>query len=207
MFPSIVKCLYVEEAYKTRVEFVLGENEAEISAGPNSKKVDIRLIQCLEVFFSNQGCENWTDFEEKEDRLILTTTKATYKVSKTAQNASMFSDLKRFLDKVYDGSIKPLELRFESFDGGGPTFEMQTEDIGIYTWFKKRVYLDPNHEQQCGSGFDEVFTIFPLRPGKTSSTITGTSFITPPEIYHLECEVDEKLEIHSGFRQRPKEIL
>ncbi|MBR3737177.1 MAG: hypothetical protein IKN26_00420 [Eubacterium sp.] len=60
------------------------------------------------------------------------------------------------------------ELRFSSFDGGGPEYKVLIDDESVLTAELTREYYSPNHAEQCGSGYSgrgnapRLFTLFHL---------------------------------------------
>lgn len=86
-------------------------------------------------------------------------------------------------------------LRFSSFDGGGPEFQVSAEDPELLSWSALRDYGDQPHEEQTGSAYDWVLTLRGRKPGTTRLTVTGSSPIVEPESYVYTVTVDEALNL------------
>ena len=80
---------------------------------------------------------------------------------------------------------KSAVLEFHSFDGGGPKYSVSVADPEIveYTYSKK--YKDSNHAEQCGSGFDEVFTFKGKKSGETEVRVSFTSAVADGEELYI----------------------
>lgn len=63
------------------------------------------------------------------------------------------------------------ELRFRSFDGGGPQFTAEVEDPGLVRVEKSFRYDKRNHKKLDGAGYDVIFTFAGLKPGQTRLTL------------------------------------
>ena len=162
------------------------------------KKTDIRFIQSLDIFFDLCFPEEWGAFEDSDDadKLFLIRDGLEYQVSSDAGSdliTNMFSDLKRYFRCCFEGTARPCELRFDSFDGGGPEYEFRTEKKGIFTWYSSRRYYNADHEKLCGAGYDVVFSLFPMRSGISSAVITGDSPICPEPPQRIYVRVSEDL--------------
>ena len=92
-----------------------------------------------------------------------------------------------------DGSVA--ELRFHSFDGGGPEYKIIIDDPSVLTYEYRKEYIDPNHEELNGAGFTVIFTLRGLAPGKTLVTVRSSSPIIEEEEERYTVEVDDKLHV------------
>lgn len=66
-------------------------------------------------------------------------------------------------------------LSFESFDGGGPEFNVIIEDESIVSYSAVRKYAKEDHDMMTGAGYDEVFTFTGKKPGETYMLIEARS--------------------------------
>ena len=91
-----------------------------------------------------------------------------------------------------------LTLYYDSFDGGGPSYTVDIEDETILSCASEQRYLDANHEELDGAGFNVCFTFTGLRPGRTLVVVTADSpilgeavadcfFVTVDESLRLTC--------------------
>ncbi len=109
------------------------------------------------------------------------------------EGEGLFKECEQFLQCLYQEAPKPLVLTYPSFDGGGPSYTMTIHQPGIFTWFCRKVYHSPDHDQVCGAGFDYVYKLYPVRCGTASAVIRGASPICPEEKVSLKVCVDENL--------------
>ena len=86
-------------------------------------------------------------------------------------------------------------LRFSSFDGGGPEYELTAEDPSLITWTAKREYGSDHHELETGSSYEMVYTIRGAKPGTTGVTVLGSSPIIEPISRKYVVTVDEALNV------------
>ena len=85
------------------------------------------------------------------------------------------------------------ELRFSSFDGGGPEYKVLIDDESILTAELTREYYSPNHAEQCGSGYDVNIVFTAHSPGKTTVKIECRSPIAENFDSIYTAEVSEEL--------------
>lgn len=111
------------------------------------------------------------------------------------EDENVFEDIRRYLEVCFDEKLKPVRLSYHSFDGGGPEYTFVSEIKGIFTWYCERVYSKADHETLCGAGYEVVYTLYPLRKGKATALISGSSPIAPVEEERIYVEVDENLSI------------
>ena len=72
---------------------------------------------------------------------------------------------------------KEAVLSFDSFDGGGPSYNVKIEDESVAAYSQTHYYLNPNHDRQCGSGYEVKISFAGLKPGKTKAIIECRSDI------------------------------
>ena len=87
------------------------------------------------------------------------------------------------------------ELSFESFDGGGPDFNVVIEDGGIVSCECSREYNDPDHEETDGAGYRVKYSFTGLKPGETGMTIEERSPIADNLDHIYRVRVDEELHV------------
>ena len=93
----------------------------------------------------------------------------------------------------------PAVLSFDSFDGGGPEYEVEIGDPDLVSFTAKRSYASADHEEIDGAGYSVVYTFTGLKQGETQVRITGFSPITGCEIYVYSLDVDEMLNVTARF--------
>ena len=168
---------------------------------PEEKKMDIRFIQSLDIFFNLCPPEDWdapAENAEEVDRLFVKRDGHDYEVSSDAEIdfiPAMFEDLKRYFTCCFEGTIKPYDMYLHSFDGGGPEYEFKTEKKGIFTWYCEKHYQKADHEEMCGAGYDVIYSLFPMRKGKASALLTADSPICPDPPTRIFVDVSDKLEV------------
>ena len=70
---------------------------------------------------------------------------------------------------------KTATLRFDSFDGGGPEFDLHIEDESIVSYTELREYAREDHDEVTGAGYEVVFTFTGKKPGETEMLIEERS--------------------------------
>ena len=162
----------------------------------------------MDVFFDRYEIEHWQELPAREDAEPsvavdeITVAWADRTCTLSADRAlpqeetAIFTDLRRYMQYYYAGQIAPATISAHSFDGGGPSYRIEMGTKGIFTWFSQRHYLNANHEQLCGAGYDVSFAFYPLRPGKASALLFGDSPICPTNPKRILVEVDEQLQLH-----------
>lgn len=177
------------------------------NAGKERRHFDSEAIINLDYFFRFYDIDSWNDLprtereEGKEADWVLTLEydDGIYVLEDNAvlpeKESSLVNDLVRFFNAYHTGSYKTASLFFHSFDGGGATYSLHGEKNGVYTWGTERRYNNPNHDQMCGSGYDLIFTFYPLREGTVNATIKASSPIyTEPDVV-IEIKVDKYLNL------------
>lgn len=94
-----------------------------------------------------------------------------------------------------DNAMKTAKLSFDSFDGGGPSFEAILADPDLVSVQKSIEYNDPNHAEMEGSAFSVRFTFTGLRAGSSSLTIEERSPIAGNYDRSYTVTVDEALRV------------
>ena len=94
------------------------------------------------------------------------------------------------------GCGKKATLSFESFDGGGPDFNVVLADEGIVSYETEVKYRDPNHEKTDGSGYDKIITFTGLMPGETTVIVEERSPIADNLDHKYRITVDDELNVH-----------
>ena len=90
---------------------------------------------------------------------------------------------------------KEATLLFESFDGGGPSYNVKIDDESVVCFNLTKQYHRPEHNEMTGAGFTVKVTFFGLKAGRTAATITCRSPIADNYDAVYDIEVDEALNI------------
>ncbi|MCR5107362.1 MAG: hypothetical protein K6B28_04290 [Lachnospiraceae bacterium] len=90
---------------------------------------------------------------------------------------------------------KTASLSFESFDGGGPEFNVVIADESVVSFDSKAKYRDPDHEEMRGSGYDEIITFTGIKPGETTVIIEERSPIADNLDREYRVRVDDELNV------------
>lgn len=90
---------------------------------------------------------------------------------------------------------KMATLSFESFDGGGPEFNVVITDEEIVSYSRKVQYNDPDHEELNGAGYDVIITFTGLKPGETTMVIEERSPIADNLDHKYKVTVDDELNV------------
>ncbi len=94
---------------------------------------------------------------------------------------------------IADG--KTASLSFESFDGGGPEFNVEIADESIVSYASRSKYRDPDHGKMHGSGYDEIITFTGVKPGQTTVIIEERSPIADNLDHKYRVTVDDELNV------------
>lgn len=97
-------------------------------------------------------------------------------------------------DNDYAGE-KTASLSFESFDGGGPEFNVVIADESIVSYASKAKYRHPDHEKMHGSDYDEIITFTGIKPGETTVIIEERSPIADNLDHKYRLTVDDELNV------------
>ena len=94
---------------------------------------------------------------------------------------------------------KAAELHFESFDGGGPSFEVLIADAGIVRCSRSVHYSKPDHEEMTGAGYTVTLRFTGLAPGETELTVQARSPIAENSDMRYLARVDSALNVELEF--------
>jgi len=103
-----------------------------------------------------------------------------------------------FMNK--ESSSETVTLIYDSFDGGGPQYEVVVHDESIVSVSSNRKYHDADHEELDGASYDMIFTFCGLQEGKTKVEIIGESALTEENgvLEQYVLIVNEKLNIRKS---------
>ena len=90
---------------------------------------------------------------------------------------------------------KEVTLRFDSFDGGGPEYNVIIKDESIVSYTAVREYAKADHDMMTGAGYDMVYTFTGLKPGKTDMLIEARSPIADNFDINYRITVSEDLSV------------
>lgn len=90
---------------------------------------------------------------------------------------------------------KTASLSFESFDGGGPEFNVVIADESIVSYGSESKYRDTDHEKMHGAGYDEIITFTGLKPGETTVIVEERSPIADNLDHKYSIAVDDELNV------------
>ena len=88
-----------------------------------------------------------------------------------------------------------LTMVFDSFDGGGPSYDVIIQNPSIVDFSISRHYRDKNHASMGGAGYDVIITFKALKAGTTRMTIKARSPIADNYDLPYSVTVDESLNI------------
>lgn len=92
------------------------------------------------------------------------------------------------------GGVKA-KLSFESFDGGGPDFNVLIADEGIVSYETEVKYHSSDHGEMTGSGFDKIITFTGIKPGETTVVVEERSPIADNLDHKYGVTVDDELNV------------
>jgi len=92
-------------------------------------------------------------------------------------------------------------LVFESFDGGGPQYEVSGFDESIVSLGVARKYNKEDHEMMTGSGYNVIMTFTGQKPGNTTAHISCFSPIADNWERDYDITVDRNLNV--TVKERP----
>ena len=93
-------------------------------------------------------------------------------------------------------------LSFDSFDGGGPSYDVEIEDESIAAYSQTHYYFNPDHDSMCGSGYEVNISFTGLKPGKTKAIIRCRSSIADNFDAIYDITVDVGLAVTVTERER-----
>ncbi len=100
-----------------------------------------------------------------------------------------------------DGSVggRKASLSFESFDGGGPEFNVVVSDESIVSYDSEVKYRNPDHEEMHGAGYDVAITFSGIKPGETTVLIEERSPIADNLDHRYRIMVDDELNVQTDL--------
>lgn len=101
-----------------------------------------------------------------------------------------------------DKAAREAVLLFDSFDGGGPSFEVEIEDKTVAACSQTHRYFNPEHETMCGSGYEVKITFSGLKPGKTRAVLRCRSDIADNYDAVYGIAVDDDLTVTVTEREK-----
>ena len=93
------------------------------------------------------------------------------------------------------------KLVFESFDGGGPQYEVSGFDESIVSLGVARKYSNEDHDMMAGSGYNVIMTFTGQKPGNTTAHISCFSPIADNWERDYDITVDRDLNV--TVKERP----
>ena len=87
------------------------------------------------------------------------------------------------------------KLSFESFDGGGPDFNVVIANEGIVSYETEVKYRSSDHGEMDGSGFDKIITFTGIKPGETTLVVVERSPIADNLDHKYRVTVDDELNV------------
>ena len=105
---------------------------------------------------------------------------------------SMEYDPNAYVAQTDAGTAK---LSFDSFDGGGPEFNVIVEDESIVEYTKDVSYKKAGHEQLDGAGKEIVIIFTGQKPGQTNVTVEERSPIADNLDRRYKVTVDDNLSV------------
>ena len=133
------------------------------------------------------GIIDWTGETEKSEETAETAQETTPETTAETTVETTVGDTE-MIDKT-------ATLSFESFDGGGPRFDVIIEDESIVSYSAVRKYASEDHEMMTGAGYDEVFTFTGIKPGETDMRIEVRSPIADNFDANYKVVVSEDLSV------------
>ena len=187
---TLTGCIFRCDDQKTEWRVSGGENEAVLETRKEGIKtgeraVDPEILLNLEALLCDCRLEEWETLPKKQGAFVSKTlilqrekgeTTLTDDRELPAPKQAIWEDLERWFLANAAGTLTNGELRFDSFDGGGPVYSVSLFPKGIVTWSSKRFYARENHEELCGAGYEVLFTLHPLRTGVTEAVVTSEAF-------------------------------
>ena len=153
--------------YHGQKDFLKGAKEV-YEAG-ETVRVCYRFIATDTVYsFLVDGAPVNPDFDTEEG-YIITFTMPEHDVSMEIKTRNLMVS--------FEETQREQVLTFESFDGGGPSYEVKIADESIAACKQTHRYFNPNHEEMCGSGYEVNIAFTALRPGETTAVIACRSDI------------------------------
>ena len=90
-------------------------------------------------------------------------------------------------------AAKTATLSFDSFDGGGPDFNVVIADESIASCESRSKYNKADHERMNGAGYQVIITFKGIKPGETTALIEERSPIADNLDHRYRLVVDDEL--------------
>ena len=87
------------------------------------------------------------------------------------------------------------ELRFDSFEGGGPEYSVEVADPALVSVASARSYAGADHDEEDGAGYTVIVTFTGVKPGQTTATVQARSPIAENFDAVYAVTVDENLNV------------
>ena len=91
-------------------------------------------------------------------------------------------------------AAKSAYLSFDSFDGGGPEFDIVL-DSDIVAFKSYAEYSKPDHDNMPGAGYTVKYEFVGVKPGETTMIVQERSPIAGNYNHHYSVKVDKKLNV------------
>ena len=130
--------------------------------------------------------------EETTDKITEDTTDKTNEETKDKATGETTAET---TEKKNELISKEVTLRFDSFDGGGPEYNVIIKDESIVSYTAVREYAKADHDMMTGAGYDMVYTFTGLKPGKTDMLIEARSPIADNYDINYRITVNEDLSV------------
>ena len=98
-------------------------------------------------------------------------------------------------DEESFGEKEDATLSFESFDGGGPSYNLVFGDPELVTYTSKVKYAKADHEKMTGAGYTITYIFTGKKAGTTKLTVEERSPIGDNVDWHYKVVVDENLHV------------
>lgn len=179
-------------------------------SGRRSKEASQKLADMgYKNVYEFGGIIDWTGEVVKSETTDKTTDKATKEITEeAADKATEEADkiTEETTDKTTEETTETTEkkneliskevtLRFDSFDGGGPEYNVIIKDESIVSYTAVREYAKADHDMMTGAGYDMVYTFTGLKPGKTDMLIEARSPIADNFDINYRITVSEDLSV------------
>ena len=137
----------------------------------------------------------WTNDKSKYQQFSFESYGTEAKFEELCLTLAPKNDINDTLNEDNNAGGKTATLTFDSFDGGGPEFNVVIADEEIVSYTGKAKYYDADHEEFCGAGYDEIITFTGLKPGETTAVIEERSPIADNLDHEYRITVDDELNV------------
>jgi len=125
----------------------------------------------------------------------ITQDKATEEITDKTAEETTDKTIEETTEKKNELISKEVTLRFDSFDGGGPEYNVIIKDESIVSYTAVREYAKADYDMMTGAGYDMVYTFTGLKPGKTDMVIEARSPIADNFDINYRIIVSEDLSV------------